>query len=317
MGIAIPSYGTPGFVYNEDEYFVDRGFGTIGNKNGSLGTTCPQEVIISCPHKNTRVSGVLKGGVKLDGQAQWTEMMGGGIMSLGGSLIETGNNFLQFVKGSSIQQPWMNRKMWQTTKPFSFDIPMSFVATTDPLQDVLRPIMALYSYICPRELSTSSGDSTNVISLLEENGMKVSDSVKQSVMGSALQSLNFYNIPGPALKYGTKSATEDDQGDPVYVVIGKMFAFGACYIENVHIETASSFDFDGFPIAAEVSVKATVMDSCVCQTDGNFMIQEFSNASESMSQCLDAFSQTGSNLAANLANIVEKGIGFYKTTLGK
>ncbi len=316
MGIAIPSYGNPGFIYNEDIYDG----GTI-HPAISVGSTTrnkpsiPQEVVITCPHKNGRVSGILNGGVKLNAQAEWTEMMSGGIMSLGGSLIETGNNLLQFVKGSSIQQPWMNRKMWKSTKPFSFEIPMSFVATTDPVDDVIRPALALISFTYPRELSTSGGNQANAYNALHERGFDKNGSMKNSLVGTAMQTLNLYNVPGPALRYGTKEAKGDDEGDPVSIVIGKMFAFGACYIENVSVEYSQAVDYDGFPIAVNVNVKATVMDAACCQTDGNFLVQEFYGSSEALGQFLDKFSETTENLVDNVQNIVEKGIGFYKTAL--
>lgn len=319
MAIAIPSYGTPGFVYNEDIY---NGGATPSLSNisdiASLNKpSSPQEVVITCPHKNGRVSGILNGGVKLNAQAEWTEMMGGGIMSLGGSLIETGNNLLQFVKGSSIQQPWMNRKMWKSTKPFSFEIPLSFVATTDPINDVVRPAMALISFTYPRELSTNGGSQANAYNALHEAGFDRNGSMKQSLVGTAMQTLNLYNIPGPALRYGTKSAKGDDEGDPVSIVIGKMFAFGACYLENVNVEFSQSVDNDGFPIAVNINVKATVMDAACCQTDGDFLIQEFYGSSEALGQFIDQFGKTTSDLVENIQTVVEKGIGFYKTALGK
>lgn len=325
MAIAIPSYGTPGFVYNEDIYD-----GTGGGKFNEAGKwekgdkSIPQEVVITCANKKGRVSGILNGGVKLNGQAQWEEMMGGGIMSLGGSLVETGNNLLQFVKGSSIQQPWMNRKMWKSTKPFSFDIPLSFVATTDPLNDVVRPCLALLSFCYPRELkykddngnmqSVDSYQALKSAGLVDKNG---GNSFGGSLTGTALQTLALYNIPGPGLRYGTQNATPQDQGDPVTVVVGRMFAFGACYLESVNVEFSQSMDYDGLPIAASVNVKATVMDAACCSYDGNFLIQEFYGSSEKLGAFLDKFQETASNLVDNMTNIVEKGIGFYKTAIGK
>ena len=322
MGIAIPNFGNPGYIYNEDFYstgemaIVKGASNAINFDNKNMA---PQEVVISCEHKHGRVSGLLNGGLKLNGHAEWTEMMGGGIMSLGGSMIETGNNLLQFTSGSSIQQPWMNRKMWKTTKPFSFDIPMSFVATTDPLNDVVRPCMALMSFIFPRELETKDGEQSNAYTKLNSmSGGKLGKVIgNSSLVGTALESIAFYNIPGPALRYGTKNAKgTDNEGDPVKIVIGKLFAFGACYLEDVSVEWSQSSDFEGYPIAANVNVKATVMDAACCQTDGNFLIQEFYGSSENVGNFLDKFGDTITQAATDFANIVEKGIGFYKTPLG-
>ena len=307
MAIAIPAVGAPGFISNEDQYTT--GIESLNNTFGLTGddwnksSVAPQEVVIICKNKNGRVSGILNSGVKINGHAEWTEMFGGGIMSLGGSLIETGNNFLQFTGGSSIQQPWMNRKMWKTTKPFSFDIPMSFVATTNPADDVVRPCMALLSFIFPRDLGT------NVTNDKIVGG--------GDIFGTALNSLRLYNIPGPSLRYGTKSASPDDQGDPVEIVIGRLFAFGACYLEDVSIEFSQSLDSYGYPLAANVTVKATVMDSATCTTDGNFLIQEFYSSSESLGACLDQINNTSKQLAKDMIAIAKSGIGWYKKAFGK
>ena len=304
MGIALPNYGNPGYIYNEDVY--DVGLNVIANGNSTAFSSkniAPQEVVIICENKNGRVSGIMNSGLKISGHAEWTEMFGGGIMSLGGSLIETGNNLLQFMGGSSVQQPWMNRKMWKTTKPFSFEIPLSFVATTDPLNEVVRPVMALLSFIFPREISPNF------------TGGKIA--AGGDILGTALNSLAMYNIPGPSLRYGTNTASAEDQGDPVKIVIGKLFAFGACYLEDVTPDISQSVDANGYPIAANVNVKATVMDAACCTTDGDFLIQEFYSSSESMGACLDQINKTATQLTEDVTKIVKNGIGFYKTAFGK
>lgn len=312
MGIALPVYGIPGFTYNEDEYNLwgeSSGF-TIGENE-----LAPQEVVITCKHKNGRVSGLLREGVKLDGKAEWTEMFGGGIMSLGGTMVETANNLMQFVKASSIQQPWMNRKMWKTTKPFSFQIPLSFVATTDALNEVVRPAMALMSFIFPRELKTKDGDDASAYTGLNSatKGKMGQIFGENGLVGTALTSFQFYNIPGPGIRYDGND-NGDEIGDPVTIVIGKMFAFGACYLESVKIEFSSAMNSEGYPIAATVDLTATVMDACTCQTDGNFLIQEFYGSSENLNAFIDKFQDTTTQLGADFKNIIDKTIGFWKQT---
>lgn len=315
MAIAIPSYGTPGFIYNEDNYI---GFDGVDKKE--TNAQYPQEVVITCPHKFGRVCGVLNGGLTIDGTSEWTEMMGGGIMSLSGSLIDTANNILQFAKGSSVQQPWMNRKMWKTTKPFSFTLPMSFVATTDPINDVIRPVMALQSFLHPRKVSTNGGKNADAYTLIDEASKgKISGAAgnkavitQDRTVGQALSSIGVYNIPGPAIRYTGNPNGSDDIGDPVMVVVGKIFAFGSCYLEQCSVKMSDSMDTDGLPIAADVTLKVTVMDSGVCETNGDFMIQEFSDASVALGGFIDKFSETIVDLASNLANMFDKGIGFWK-----
>ena len=311
MGIALPVYGVPGFTYNEDEYNLFNESIGIGNEDD----LAPQEVVITCKHKNGRVSGLLRGGVKLDGKAEWTEMFGGGIMSLGGTMVETANNLMQFVKASSVQQPWMNRKMWKTTKPFSFQIPLSFVATTDALNEVVRPAMALMSFIFPRELKTKDGDDASAYTTLNDGtkGKFGQAFDKDGLVGTALTSFQYYNIPGPGIRYDGND-TGDEIGDPVTIVIGKMFAFGACYLEGVKIEFSPSINSDGYPIACTVDLTATVMDACTCQTDGNFLIQEFYGSSENLNAFIDKFQDTTTQLGADFKNLIDKTIGFWKQT---
>lgn len=309
MGIAIPQYGgkdVPVFMYNEDEF-------NITDQLTSEEKFAPQEVVITCPHKNGRVCGILNTGVSLDGKAEWTEMMGGGIMSLGGNVVETGNNLLQFVRASSIQQPWMNRKMWKTTKPFSFSFELAFVAQDDALNDVVRPTMALMSFLFPRELSTKDGNDASLYTSLDGiTGGRFSKGItKDSLIGTALTSFQYYNIPGPGIRYDGND-TGDEIGDPVTIVIGKMFAFGACYLENVQIQYSQSMNHSGYPIAAKATIRATVMDACTCRTDGNFLIQEFYGSSENLNKFIDKFSETAGELAMDLKDVADKTIGFYK-----
>lgn len=311
MGIAIPVYGVPGFMYNEDEYNLSN-FSVLSQAKQE--SSAPQEVVITCKHKNGRVCGVLNSGVTLDGKAEWREMMGGGIMSLGGSVVETANNLLQFVKASSVQQPWMNRKMWQTTKPFSFSFELAFVAQEDALNDVVRPAMALVSFIYPRELKTKGGEDSSAYTGLNRitNGAFEKAFTRDSLVGTALSSFQFYNIPGPGIRYDGND-TGDEVGDPVTIVIGKMFAFGACYLEGVKVDFSRSVNHSGYPIAAKVNITATVMDACTCQTDGNFLIQEFYGSSENLNAFIDKFSQTAGQTVTDLKAVVDKSIGFYKT----
>ena len=315
MAISVPSYGTPGFIITEDKYNLYDSVAAEVSGNNS-----PQEVIFSCPHKRGRVSGILDGGLKLNIKSEWTEMMGGGIMSLAGSVVDTANNLLQLAAGASVQQPWMNRKMWKTTKPFSFDVPMSFVAMTDPLNDVVRPVMALVSFLYPRKLQIKDKNTGEMVDANMKNfgdntgiSTKLPDDV--GVIGTALSSIGLYNIPGPSIRYTSKNSGgsgEDNIGDPVYVTIGKIFSFGSCYLESVDVQFSPSMDSDGFPIAAKCTVKVTVMDSGVVETNGQFMIQEFSNTSESFGQFIDAVATTVGDLATNLANVIKSTIGFYK-----
>jgi hypothetical protein len=123
----------------------------FGTNMGENNAQYPQEVIISCPNKMGRVRASMGGPIQLNVSSQWEPMFGGGIASMTNSILGTANQLIEWSMGCTIQQPWMNRKNYKNTMPFTFTLPLNFVAIRDAKDDVVKPCLALVSFLYPRK----------------------------------------------------------------------------------------------------------------------------------------------------------------------
>ena len=288
MGLlAIPTYGSPS-DFSEDKYST-----FFENPRGCKVPTYPHEVVLSCPNKHVRIRGPLCAPFQMSAQSEWDEMFGGGIASVGGGIIGTVNNALQWTSGETLQQPWMNRKIYKNTKPFSFTLNLAFVSPnnghyTDSCEWVAKPCVALFSLLYPRDL-----------------GKKLfGDSDKTGVAGSFKNLMKLYAIPGPGLRasqtntmYGT---SKDEEGDAVNVMVGNMFNFGNCYVNSVGITLSDAFDEKGLPIAAKAVVQVTCADQVLCDANGDFNVNHFPDSAAELGALLDSIAQTTENIKQNL-----------------
>lgn len=306
--LKIPSYGFFPFESEEDTYnlndsasIVTKGVqnisnGYVRNTNGVAVGGNPQEVLISCKNKRKRVSAILSEGIKLESTAEWTEMFGGGITSVAGSAIDTVNQITQLSSGNSIQQPWMNRKFYKSTKPFSFSFGINFVAENNAEEEVWKPVVALLSFTFPRDMKQP----------YKKNGDK-------GLVGAIADSLSYYKIPGPSLSYDGESSNSNDKGgDAVTLTIGNQFAMGGVYLEKVSTEFSSAYDSSGFPLACKVNITATCMDVNSCTKDGDFLISQFAGNQEDISAAVQQLDKTVKELGEGLNKIKDAVIGFYK-----
>lgn len=305
--LGISEFGSSNFMRTEDQFITSTSYaGTGGLKENS-----PQEVIIACKNKKRRVCGVLNEGIKLSAEAKWEELFGGGITALGGSLINMVNKGVQYTRGTSIQQPWMNRKFWNSTKPFSFSFQMNFISDMyGGLVDVYEPVQALLSFVYPRKLETAAKisedlDSASFISMQQQNTKGRSGVLKAAVDTFA----NEFAIPGPAIGYLGDNPNGGDpsvgQGDAVTLVIGNLFAFGGVYIEKVDVETSPNMDSTGYPLWAKCTVNVTVMDVNYCNTDGSFMINQFANEQAALSSLIDSIATLTEDVTKGISNIAK------------
>lgn len=302
--LGIGEFGMSNVMRTEDQ-FVDR----VNEKNN------PQEVIIACKNKKRRVCGILNEGIKLSGEAQWEELFGGGITALGGSLINMVNKTSQYTRGTSIQQPWMNRKFWNSTKPFSFSFQMNFIADLyGGKVDVWEPTQALLSFVFPRQLSTAQAisedlDSSSVINTKQRNSKG-----GQGVLAAGVDTFaNEFAIPGPGIGWSENATSKGDfgtdnydgNGDAVTLVIGNLFAFGGVYIEKVDVEYSPNMDSSGYPLWAKCTVNVTVMDVNYCNTDGSFMINRFADEQAALSSLVDSVTTLIGDVKSGITNIVK------------
>ena len=334
----VPKYGKGGFSQQEDLYLMNP-YGNI------MDTIEPQEVIIRCPHKHKRVSGVMNAGIRINGKAQWKNMFDGGVTSLAGKTIDQVSNIAQWSQSVSLQQPWMNRKIYNKTEPFSLEIPMSFVCQQgDAKAEVYDPVMALLSFIYPRQYPSSTNSepvtgltlAKGLFSKIKEKitGSKLGQNVKeefsgvsldgfdQSLVGSLLNAVGAYVVPGPGLKYdSTNKYNINESGDYVEVTIGNIFNLGACYLEDINIEFSQAMNAFGYPLAAKVTVKATSMNTCYCNVNGELQIWDsFGDTGEKIGKLLDSIQATKgaaiNMFTTGMSNIFGQ-IGFFKDAVSK
>lgn len=276
---------------------------TASNLSSSIKSSHgPQEVVIACAHKGKRIHGLLSGDFNISGEAEWSDMFGGGISALTGSALNTISNFEQMGAGRGIQQPWMNRKFWNQSKPFELNLPMSFVCMNgDAKSEVYEPCEALLSFVYPRLLRNNKAYSAYQSAVPNDN----------NIVGLALSTLKLYAIPGPSLLYSGSNETDDGTGDVVTVVIGNILALDGCYVKNVSINFGNTFDKNGYPLSAKVTVSVASMDSNYCDNNGNFVMSVFASRQNEISALVGKIDSTIDQAGRDIVNLVSDVIGFF------
>lgn len=311
------------FTRTEDQYITGlNDLGALAGTEGNEGNS-PSEIIIACKNRRRRICGFLSEGVKISGHSEWKEMFGQGVMGIANTAINQYSNVLQAIRGTSLQQPWQNRKFWVASKPFEFSFSFNFIAKISAKTDVFLPAQTLISFTYPRDLGTSDA----IKDWLNKHGFNLDQkntgggkTVTEAVVDAFARA---YAIPGPAIGYGSDSANKtsiggyDNQGDAVTITIGNMFAFGACYLQDVDLEFSPTVDYSGYPTWCKCTIKATAMDANYCNEDGSFLISQFKNNQAALSDLVDAAATTGMQAAKDALNIAKAttnaiGITHYK-----
>lgn len=313
-GINIPILGLPTFR-TEDQFIPsikDQVIAQIG------GGSIPQEIIIACKNKRRRVCGYLAEGVKLKAESNWKPITDNGVISQFQKGLSTVDSLTQLgiggetkqggsSAGTTIQQPWAERKFWAGSKPFTLDFNFNFVAEKDAQYDVFMPAQALLSFCYPREVANLKSAEA-----LKSAGGQVISSDKNTKGGQNLakavsEAAKTYAIPGPSLMYGSDREKEKgDNGDAVTISVGNMFAFGACYLKSVQIEFSPNIDWTGYPVWCKCTISAEAMDANYCNEDGSFLVGQFNNNQAALSNVMQALSDTIEQSAQDMANIAKK-----------
>lgn len=289
------------FYNYEDRYIMPPGTGSTKPQNGN-------EVQIACKNKDTRIYGYISEGIKINGKATWKEMFNGGIAGLGKGLLQIGSNIEQIASGLTLQQPWMNRKFYQSTSPFSFTFGVNFVSHGDAANEVFMPAQYLLSLIYPRK-TDQQGMVNNTKNVFGTD----------NVVGALLNTLGEMVIPGPSVLYTNDEDSDVKiRGDAVTIVIGQMFAFGGVYLEDVDVQFSPSFDDQGFPLSANCKITATCMDVNYCNEDGSFLISQFGDGqADGISQFTNKLSEALKEAAEGIKAIVKSWKGFFGIGDGK
>lgn len=308
-------------LYRTEDQFLPSSFAM---EQGPIKTdaTIPQEIIIACKGKRRRITGYLSEGVKLTGTSEWEDIANTAGISTLSSGMSTVNNLGQLgfaniaqkgnndTAGSVIQQPWLDRKFWKHSKPFDLSFNFNFVSEVSSKNEVFLPAIALLSFCYPRKVDNVDLIEKTNAAIGNLGGDGVNTKGKPNVMNAAKDVLQAFAIPGPSLMYGaTKdsqgNATQGDNGDAVTIVVGNMFAFGACYLKQVIIEFSPNIDYSGYPVWCKCSISAEAMDSNYCEPNGDFTVSQWGNKANDISKLVDALSTTVADTAKNTMNIAK------------
>lgn len=317
------------FLSVEDTYIMNPASDYYGNPSE------PMEVIIKCPHKRKKVSALINAGISIQATSNWKEIFQGS--SFTGTVRQAMGEItapLSWMKGQSVMQPWMNRKMWESTTPFQVTIPLSFVTTQgDAKSEVYDPCMALLSFAYPREYGVKSngetGDSASALTGTESIIGKLANfasskgfsniaaaatdyqqNIGDSVLGAALNAFRLYNIPGPSL-----NTDDSNQGDPVSITIGPAFNLGSVYLKDVKIDMSKTIDPTGYPLAANVTLVVEPANACYCNVEGDLVIfNAFKDNTDTMNKLIDSLKEGLLVATENISTIVQNFISVFPIT---
>lgn len=325
----LPPFGKP-FFHTEDEFIASgvnaggalfSGSSMTDGMGKSISTSgdasnAPQEIIICCKNKRRKVHGFISEGVKLKGQSDWKEMFDSGVLQIGKNLVDAADATIQAFKGASIQQPYMNRKMWVSSKPFDISFNFTLINDYDTAEnDVYLPAQALMSFCYPRSLDAQkkihdyTDEHFSFVDLDAPNSQG-----ETNLLGATVKNAGMYSIPGPALGYQSSQDGDPngDQGDAVTITIGNMFAFGACYLKSVDLEFSPTIDHSGYPIWCKCAISTECMDANYCDSEGNFLISQYQSSADGVGEVIDALKTTASDAAKNVVNIAKATVNALK-----
>lgn len=327
--IDVPVWGKS-FSRTEDQFLTSAY--QMGSSAKLFGTdsdaSIPQEIMIACKAKNRRITGYLSEGIKLTATSEWESIVNTAGISQLNKGIGTLNTLGQLgfagessngghTSGSVIQQPWLDRKFWKHTNPFTLNYNFNLVSEESSLYDVVLPAIALLSFCYPRKVSN-----VEVVEKIKNESNKYISSGsntkgEMNLANAVNEALQTYAIPGPSLRYGAEGGVSDN-GDAVTIVIGNLFAFGACYLKSVNLEFSPNFDYSGYPTWCKCSIQAEAMDSNYCEEDGSFNVSQFANSANNISNIVSALVTTTEDAAKNVANIAKatmNAIGAFPQTI--
>ena len=331
--VDLPIMGAP-FYHTEDLFYSNSPLNSP--ETGQDAVSSPQEICISCKRKRRRVFGYLSEPITMEGSADWKPAFNSGSITAGGimakaaeTLSHAADNGFMLNFGTSFQQPWMQRMNWASSKPFTLNFAFNLISDTDGGVDVMSPAIALMSFLYPRLIKEneviSGGENQSVgqatfaqIKQKLSKGWQVGPITlggPNTLIGTAADSLNMWHIPGPSIRYGAKdnSGVVDD-GDPVAITIGDMFAFGGCYLKTVKLEFSPNTDINGLPTWCKCTMSAQAMDSNYCQPDGTFLLSGFGDSAAAIGAYLDAAKKVTENVVKDTIKIAQttyKGLTFW------
>lgn len=114
-----------------------RSPGPSSNKN--------YQVIIHCPDQKIMVTASLPTEYVTEVNSVYEDTFSQGFAGL----LDPGVNNVGKVTGKSFVTQFLTAQIWQGTSPMEFSLPLVFQVESDPAQDVLLPLMRLYSLVLP------------------------------------------------------------------------------------------------------------------------------------------------------------------------
>lgn len=130
------------------------------------------------------------------------------------------------------RSPALSAQVWQTSDPVGFNIPFTFVATTDPATEVRDKVLNLLKLVAPSE----------------------------ALDGLALKA------PGPTL-IGQIKKNGETKGRKIQLKIGEFLLLDNCVVTNVDAQFDSIIGASGIPHKAKVTVDVKSFYTCFTVQD--------------------------------------------------
>lgn len=240
-------------------------------------TASEEQIVVISGRCRKTVTAILSDDIAINSSAAWQGFFGD-VGGIGGNL---GKIFraLNTVGGRSLQQPWMTRKQYQSSTPISFTVPMHFAAVRSAKAEVWDPVLALYSYVYPRLISTENGGFFFDSAAIRKNAETYEAFPKAlaETVASLNGAMHEFAVPGPT-PFGDKTAGNND---PIQLQLGVYGTFTNCYVTNVAGNISHVVDADGYPTSADVTVTVCLQDNCfLVGANGEFAFQ---NANDNLS----------------------------------
>jgi len=176
-------------------------------------------------------------------------------------ILDAANKFLTGGLGISYRQPWFNYRVWQSTDPIGFSIPLVFTATLSAKAEVWDPVLALIRLVLPKEHSSATlsvgvferGLATGLNTVVEIVNLLPGVGIPQiDISGSPGGRLSAFIPPGPNFAHSLARS-----GTPfanVFQGAARSIreAFGGEGVEASRGQRLARYQIEGLPVSVRV-----------------------------------------------------------------
>ena len=234
-------------------------------------------------------------------------------------ILDAANKFITGGLGISYRQPWFNYRVWQSTDPISFEIPLVFIARFNAREEVWNPVLRLISLTMPM----LAGDASTLdLGVVERGGATIATLAARALPQGADESpitftvaegdtgqLRSFIPPGPNIANLFEGARVPfaslfnqvtgaltgrgvngrNKDRPVSVFIGSYFRFHSCYVDTVSVSLDPLMSPEGFPLRASVQVSCRSLGAPYLNRQGQIVMSgggDFAGSSGHISRAI-------------------------------